>query len=97
MEYERLEAAAQVLVAADLPYSENPRSDADAAVRALDAAGWLRDPAAAGDQAKAIVKAVLAELEDRKGFSWWWGELESDIRSQIKKALTRIVNRLLKG
>lgn len=41
--------------------------------------------------AQKIVKAILDELNDRKGFDWWWDELDADIRNEIRDELTEIV------
>lgn len=37
--------------------------------------------------AKGIVDAVLRELEGRKGFDWWWDDLDADIQKEIRLAL----------
>lgn len=42
-----------------------------------------------------ISAAVLSELEGRKGFDWWWDDLDEDIQQEIRDALTERVADLL--
>ncbi len=42
-----------------------------------------------------IVEVVLTLLEGRKGFDWWWDDLDSDIRDEIRRALQRKVRGVL--
>lgn len=42
-----------------------------------------------------ITDEVLRELEDRKGFDWWWDELDDEIQGDIKDALKSRVQKAL--
>lgn len=44
-----------------------------------------------------IVMAILEELRSRKGFDWWWDELDKDIQQEIREALMVIVDQKLDG
>lgn len=37
--------------------------------------------------AQRAAKAVLAELRDRKGFDWWWEDLDAATMREIRAAL----------
>jgi hypothetical protein len=37
--------------------------------------------------AQAIVDAVLREPEGRKGFNWWWDEVDLTTREEIRREL----------
>ena len=36
------------------------------------------------DNAHQASDAVLRELEGRKGFDWWWDDLDGDIQAEIR-------------
>ena len=42
-----------------------------------------------------IARAVLKELKGRKGFDWWWDELDEDIKEEIETELALTVKRYL--
>jgi hypothetical protein len=42
-----------------------------------------------------IVDRVLGELSGRKGFDWWWDELDPDIQVEISEALGALVDQEL--
>jgi len=42
-----------------------------------------------------IVDDVMMRLKGRKGFDWWWGDLEEEIQEEIEADLTRCVTRRL--
>jgi len=44
-------------------------------------------------KAAAIVAAVLRDLEGRKGFDWWWHDIDEDIREEIRAELIVAVRR----
>ena len=44
-----------------------------------------------------IVEAILNELRGRKGFDWWWDDLEEDIKQEIRESLIHITNLKLDG
>ena len=48
-----------------------------------------------GTTASEIAAAVLSELEGRKGFDWWWDDLDEDIQQEIREALTERVAAVL--
>ena len=50
-----------------------------------------------GPLASTIVNAVLMELEGRKGFDWWWDDLDEDIRQEITDELKLKVLALLEA
>lgn len=44
-----------------------------------------------------IVMAILEELRSRKGFDWWWNDLDEGIQREIREELMVIVDRKLDG
>lgn len=42
-----------------------------------------------------IVDDILANLELRKGFDWWWDDVDADIQQEIREDLTAIVKAYL--
>lgn len=42
-----------------------------------------------------IVDAVLKELSDRKGFDYFWHNIDSDIKKEIKKTLATKVSKVI--
>ena len=42
--------------------------------------------ALAGDPRK-VGKAIIKELNGRKGFGWWFGDIDSDIQKEITEAV----------
>lgn len=30
---------------------------------------------------------ILAKLSDRKGFDWWWDDLDADIQDEIRQEI----------
>lgn len=47
-------------------------------------------------QAERIVAAILTNLDDRSGFDWWWGDIDSATQREIKRTLAKIVAAELK-
>jgi hypothetical protein len=43
--------------------------------------------------ARVVVEAVLDELRNRKGFDWWWDDLDEDIQVEIVEACVQRVER----
>jgi len=39
--------------------------------------------------ARKLANVAIDVLCDRKGFDWWWDDLSSDIRHEIKRELGR--------
>jgi hypothetical protein len=39
-----------------------------------------------------IVEEILHELKGRKGFDWWWEEMDEDIQQEIKGLLVVIID-----
>lgn len=48
-------------------------------------------------EAQKIAQAVLEELESRKGFDWWWDDLDALVQSEIEQVLTGVIDGILKG
>lgn len=46
-------------------------------------------------QSDRIVGIVLAELSSRKGFSWWWDEIDSEVQREIRDTLYDLVDKEL--
>lgn len=44
---------------------------------------------------KAVVGAVLAELSSRKGFDWWWHDIDAEIQEEIEDACAARVAEVL--
>lgn len=42
-----------------------------------------------------IAKAILSNLQDRKGFDHWWDGIDEDIQAEIEGALARIASEAL--
>jgi len=38
---------------------------------------------------------LLAFLQDRKGFDYWWHEMEDDVKAEIEEEMIDIINRHL--
>lgn len=38
-----------------------------------------------------IYTAVFEELESRKGFNWWWDDLDEDIQDDIVEAVVAAI------
>lgn len=71
----------------------------EGALRAvLDEMGRRRS-AEASDRviARRIVDAVLRNLDDRSGFDGWWGDLDTDIQAEIRRALRGDVEDILRN
>lgn len=47
--------------------------------------------------AEHIVTDVMNSLGDRKGFDWWWGDIDVEIKKEIRLELTEIVRGHLDG
>jgi hypothetical protein len=45
---------------------------------------------------KKIVEAVLEVLSGRKGFDWWWEEIDSQTKREIKLALRKAIANTMK-
>lgn len=45
------------------------------------------------DRAKAAAKAVLDDLNDRSGFDHWWGNIDSDIKREIRGDLAKAIEK----
>jgi hypothetical protein len=43
--------------------------------------------------ARTAVEAVFGELRNRKGFGWWWDDLDEDIQAEIVDALREVIAR----
>lgn len=41
--------------------------------------------------ARDTVSAILAELRGRKGFDWWWHDIDPETKREIEDALVDIV------
>lgn len=46
-------------------------------------------------KASDIAAAVLRDLSDRKGFDWWWDDLDDEIQADIEEDLTKTVQKVL--
>jgi len=44
---------------------------------------------------KEIVETLIANLRDRKGFKWWWDDIDNDVRDEITKSLESEVETIL--
>lgn len=44
-----------------------------------------------------IVEAVLQNLSGRKGFDWWWLDIEPDVRAEIRASLVESVRGVVVG
>lgn len=51
----------------------------------------LELPGMGDEQADRIVDAVLRELNGRGGFDHWWGNIDHEIREEIRETLRRQV------
>lgn len=40
-----------------------------------------------------LANAAIAVLSDRKGFDWWWDDLDADIRREIKVELGKALEK----
>jgi len=49
------------------------------------------------DTAKAIVDDVFKDLRTRKGFNWWWDDIDEDIQDEIRSDLHDVVFRHLEN
>lgn len=45
------------------------------------------------DRAKRIARAVLRNLEGRKGFDWWWADVDADTRKEIRADLAEAIEK----
>ena len=43
------------------------------------------------EEVGAIADAILANLLDRKGFDWWWHDLDADIQQDIRDEIIRTI------
>lgn len=41
--------------------------------------------------ASRIVETVLREFSSRKGFDWWWEDIDEDVQQEIREALTALI------
>lgn len=48
------------------------------------------------DKAKQIVKAILADVTDRRGWRQAWDEFDEDIKQEIQESWEGIVNEILR-
>jgi hypothetical protein len=51
----------------------------------------------AGTAVERVVAAVLTGLQDRRGFNYWWGEIDSDIQDEIREELVNVVEPIVAG
>jgi hypothetical protein len=45
------------------------------------------------DKALAAARAVLIELAGRKGFDYWWEDIDRNVRREIRDALAERIRR----
>lgn len=55
----------------------------------------LTEPIPVKDLSKAIVTAVLGELQVRGGFDHWWDEIDDEVKREIKRDLAAAVAKKL--
>lgn len=45
--------------------------------------------------ARAIVSAILKELQGRRGFDSWWYECDEDVQQDIRATIAKRIDKLL--
>lgn len=43
------------------------------------------------EKARKAADAAFRVLEDRKGFDWWWEDLDEDLQEEIREAVTEAI------
>lgn len=42
-------------------------------------------------ESRAAAKRVLEELQGRKGFDWWWHDIEPRVKAEIRQAIAAAI------
>ena len=56
-----------------------------------DTKEWIEEQAPA--KREALVEDIIRELDEYKGFRWWWDDVDDEDQEAIKVALRKLIQR----